>query len=269
MFNHLVESHSHREDFKRRGAFIFGTLIVYAALFVAGGVASIYAYNAHLDSQNLEIVTLLPPVELIQAQPAARNVQPRANPSADTSRQVSERTQFIPPVADSTLPPDKISALRSTVPEMPPGPVVLSDRNFTAEQSGPRTPASGEGIPGGLTTNNIDIKETAPPPLPAPTKPPETRKILVSGKLLNSQAISLPKPLYPPLARASGAQGTVSVQILIDETGRVVSSKAISGHLLLRQAAEQAASQARFTPTTLGDQPVKVSGTITFNFVLH
>ena len=56
--------------------------------------------------------------------------------------------------------------------------------------------------------------------------------------------------------------------MLIDETGKVISAQAMSGHPLLRAAAVQAAQQALFTPTVLGGQPVKVSGVITYNFVL-
>jgi len=41
----------------------------------------------------------------------------------------------------------------------------------------------------------------------------------------------------------------------------------VSGHPLLRGAAEQAARGARFSPTLLSGQPVKVSGVITYNFV--
>jgi protein TonB len=63
-------------------------------------------------------------------------------------------------------------------------------------------------------------------------------------------------------------QGTVSVQVLIDEQGRVLSAKAVSGSPFLLIEAQKAAMQARFSPTRLGDQPVKVSGVITYNFVL-
>jgi protein TonB len=59
------------------------------------------------------------------------------------------------------------------------------------------------------------------------------------------------------------------VQILVDEQGRVVSAKATSGNPLLQAAAVQAAYRARFTPTLLSGQPVKVTGSITYNFVLR
>jgi protein TonB len=103
--------------------------------------------------------------------------------------------------------------------------------------------------------------------LPTPT--PQPKKTIVSGGVLNGKAISKPQPAYPPIARAARASGTVTVQILVDESGRVVSARAISGHPLLQQAAVQAAYQARFSPTLLSGQPVKVSGVITYNFVLQ
>ena len=60
----------------------------------------------------------------------------------------------------------------------------------------------------------------------------------------------------------------VVVRVLVDEKGNVVSARAISGHRLLKQAAVTAARNTRFSPTRLSGQPVKVSGVITYNFVL-
>lgn len=89
----------------------------------------------------------------------------------------------------------------------------------------------------------------------------------ISGGVLNGRAIKLPKPKYPKAARESGASGTVVIRVLIDETGKVISAKAISGHPELLEVSEEAASRAEFTPTTLAGRPVKVSGTIQYNFV--
>lgn len=86
---------------------------------------------------------------------------------------------------------------------------------------------------------------------------------------MNGRAISKPAPPYPAIARAARASGVVTVQILVDEQGRVVSARAVNGHPLLQQAAVQAAYQARFSPTLLSGQPVRVSGVITYNFVLQ
>ncbi|HKR02053.1 MAG TPA: TonB family protein [Pyrinomonadaceae bacterium] len=107
-----------------------------------------------------------------------------------------------------------------------------------------------------------------PPPTPAETPAPKP-KGPISGGVLNGKAISKPAPPYPPVARAARASGTVIVQVSVDETGKVTSARAVSGHPLLQQAAVQAAYQARFSPTLLSGQPVKVTGVLTYNFVIQ
>lgn len=89
----------------------------------------------------------------------------------------------------------------------------------------------------------------------------------ISGGVLNGKARSLPKPPYPPAARAVRASGAVPVQVLIYEDGNVFSAAAVSGHPLLRAAARNAACGAVFSPTYLEGIPVKVSGVVTYNFV--
>lgn len=90
---------------------------------------------------------------------------------------------------------------------------------------------------------------------------------LLSGGVLNGKAERLPKPPYPPAARAVRASGAVSIQVLIDENGEVFSAQAVSGHPLLRSASLIAACGAKFMPTMLEGSPVKISGIITYNFV--
>ncbi|MBV9924837.1 MAG: TonB family protein [Acidobacteria bacterium] len=89
------------------------------------------------------------------------------------------------------------------------------------------------------------------------------------GGVLNGKAITKPQPSYPLGAKTQGVSGMVVVQILVDESGKVVKAKALCGHPILAKAAEDAARAARFTPTLLSGMPVKVSGVITYNFVLQ
>lgn len=96
------------------------------------------------------------------------------------------------------------------------------------------------------------------PPPPAPKK--------LSGGVLNGKATSLPKPTYPSAARTVRASGAVNVQVTIDESGNVIFVAAVSGHPLLRAAAEQAARNAKFAPTTLSGKPIKVTGVVVYNF---
>lgn len=97
----------------------------------------------------------------------------------------------------------------------------------------------------------------------------DSSKAPIHGGVLNGKAISLPKPPYPAIARAARATGTVSVQVVVDERGCIKSARAVSGHPLLQMAAVQAAWKACFSPTRLQGQPVKVSGVITYNFVMQ
>lgn len=97
---------------------------------------------------------------------------------------------------------------------------------------------------------------------------PYSEKGPISGGVLNGKALSLPKPPYPPVAKAARASGVVMVQIIVDEQGCVISARAVSGHPLLQAAAVQAARYACFSPTRLSGVPVKVTGVITYNFAL-
>ena len=126
-----------------------------------------------------------------------------------------------------------------------------------------------------MNTNNAVAQPSPSPPKPTPTQTPkptptdtptEQRKTIAGG-VLNGKAISLPKPAYPAIARAARASGTVTVQVTISENGSVIAAQAISGHPLLQAAAVQAARAAKFSPTMLSGQPVKVTGVITYNFV--
>lgn len=89
----------------------------------------------------------------------------------------------------------------------------------------------------------------------------------ISKGVVNGSAISLPKPVYPPAAKAVGASGAVNVQVTIDEDGNVISASAVSGHPLLRASAVEAARSAKFNPTLLQGVAVKVNGVIVYNFV--
>jgi TonB family protein len=89
----------------------------------------------------------------------------------------------------------------------------------------------------------------------------------ISGRVLNGAAVSLPKPPYPAAAQAVRASGAVGIQVTIDEEGNVISANAVSGHPLLQQASTAAARQAKFSPTIVDGQKVRVTGVIIYNFI--
>ena len=265
MFNNLIESSSHAREFKRRGSFVLFTTATYVLLFVIAGVISIYAYDAQLSdpSTELELISFIPPqADRIVPEPVRVR---RSNPPAGaTVGARSTRPVLIDRTDNPLNPPASTSAIASNIPPAHPGTVIGPD---VLEPPGSGPARNGSDSDSGGPGNVLVVRTSDPPP--APTPAPTPRRIVTSPHVLNSQALSLPKPPYPPLAKQMGVQGMVNVQVLIDETGKVISAKAVSGHPTLMRAAQQAALEALFSPTKLGDQAVKVSGVITYNFVLQ
>jgi protein TonB len=260
MFDNLVESSSHKQDLSRKGSFIAVTALIYGVLLVGFFVAGILWYDAHLAEQELELTTLVAPVPVPQQQKEPEQKQ-EAKPQK-VEQNVDVRKELVASVDESRLPPKEISAKASDVPPVRRGVTTVigsSDSNASAPM--PAGPGAGTVI---SAPARINIAEEPPPPS---TPTPTPRAAPISGGVLNGKAISLPKPAYPPIARAAHASGTVVVQVLIDENGNVVSAKAVSGHPLLQAVAVSAARQARFSPTKLSGQPVKVTGVIQYNFV--
>lgn len=75
-------------------------------------------------------------------------------------------------------------------------------------------------------------------------------------------------PIYPAAARAKRITGTVAVEVAIDEKGKVIEARAVSGPNLFWKAAETAARRWRFRPARLNGAPQKVNNMIIFNFQL-
>jgi len=105
-------------------------------------------------------------------------------------------------------------------------------------------------------------KTEAPDYLPTPHRP-------IEGGVLNGKAVALPMPAYPDIARSARVEGSVQVRIMIDEGGNVIEAQAVAGHPLLRAAAVSAAREAKFSPTRLSGEPVRVSGVLTYNFLVQ
>lgn len=157
------------------------------------------------------------------------------------------------------------------------------DRKIKARTAkSPARSARGNGIGTGIGSgvgygrgSGIGNGTGAPPP-PKPNTPVAISGVtlsktanspaIVSGGVINGKAKNLVQPGYPPAGKAVRASGAVSVQVVIDESGNVISASATGGHPLLRAAAVQAAGASQFAPTQLSGQPVKVTGVIVYNF---
>jgi len=263
MFNNLIESSSHAKEFKRRGSFLLFTTATYVVLFVVTGVISIYAYDARLEQQNLELVSLVAPVEWVQPerQPA---VQPdRPQPTRDNQSNIPTRAIAMATVDTPERPPDVVSTTPNTNLPRPNGIYRVTGVDSNPPGLGVPGNSSGGGNGPAVVGRPVQIEEPPPPP-----EQPKIPKVISKG-VITGQATSLPQPPYPPIAKTAGIQGRVSVQVLIDEHGNVISATPIDGHPTLKMAAQKAALQAKFRPTLLSDQPVKVSGVITYDFKLR
>ena len=267
MFNNLIESSSHTREFKRRGSFVLFTTATYVLFFIIAGVISIYAYDARLDEPNNIIVTMLLPLELTEGPaPATHNAPPPRDNGGRSSMEVVRQV----PMANINHPelvPEGTSAAPNKNPPVPDGvPFRIGPDSDPMVPGGTgHNRSGGTGAMSGGSSPVIDVG--TPPPAQPPIE--RTTPKVISKGVITSIAIFLPKPVYPQIAKQAGAHGTVNVQVLVDESGRVVSAKVVKGHPLLMSAAQQAAMAARFSPTRLGDQAVKVSGMITYNFLLQ
>ncbi|HEY7914828.1 MAG TPA: energy transducer TonB [Blastocatellia bacterium] len=214
----------------------------------------------------------------------------------------SSKASLIAPSAG--LPPGETApraASAETVPrEAPVEPRMLGEilesreSSSTSKQGQPGPPSIGPIEPGGggdseshfisqmgVTSSGPggrDAQEgrtlSEPPKPSAPVEPQVAQRVSqkpvkLSSTVLQGKALDRHTPEYPELAKRAGVEGAVVVEVVIAESGRVESARAMSGHPLLVMPATQAARRWRFAPTLLNGQPVKVTGVITFNFKLR
>lgn len=268
MLDQLVESTSHTEENRRKSGLLLTTFVILTTVLLSSWVYSLFAKDYGMGDGELSLQTLVaPPVVEEPPKPEPEEEKPKEQ----QKQAVDVRTELIQNMNMSPVrPPETISTKPNTVPPIRDVPTAIgkSNINSAAPPTGgfrqERDPGDGTGSGGSGGGESENRGGGAPPP---PPPPPPVPKKPISGGVLNGKARSLPKPPYPPAARAVRASGAVSVQVVIDESGNVISASAVSGHPLLRQAAAQAARGAKFSPTMLSGQPVKVQGVITYNFV--
>jgi protein TonB len=274
MLDQLVESKSNAKENSKRSGFMLTTAIIALTLLLGGWVYSLFAQDYGMGGDDLELSTLVAPVPVPENEPPPPpkpEDQPEKKQVEKAETNVDIRKEIIQNINESPTIPPKVNTDRADFLARREGVLTKQgDRNVTATgapSGATRSESGGTGIakpppPPPPDKDDDDTPPPPPPPKPTPKPPPKT----ISGGVVNGKATSLPKPAYPAAARAVGAKGSVSVSVLIDENGNVVSASASGGHPLLRGPAEQAARRAKFAPTQLSGQPVKVSGVITYVF---
>jgi TonB family protein len=155
-------------------------------------------------------------------------------PEAATDKRSSKKTKATPPT-----PP---------APPAPPDPPAPAPKSQPAQPTEPPQPA-----------------EPAPPPAPEDKDKSSKEK---SDKVKKGELIEAPRPEYPDDVKAQKIEGLVAVVITIGHDGNVIYAKADSGPKELYAVSEAAALKARFKPSYVNGQPAKVTGVMTYNFVL-
>ena len=157
---------------------------------------------------------------------------------------------------------DQSSAATSVVPidephDLPPidAPTPEPARAAVAD-----VPESGRGI---VSFGLVPGHEPTAPPVAPPREP-----MRVGGVIETPTRVFYVSPVYPPIAIAARIQGTVILEAVLDEQGMVRNLKVLRSIPLLDQAAIQAVSKWRFTPTLLNGAPVPVVMTVTVGFKL-
>lgn len=266
MFDKLIESDTKGAEFKGRSRYFMVSSVVVGILFVTAVVFSIYAADIGLGNEEFELSMMIAPVTPTAPEPP-KQAQPEERRQVTNSQPTRVQSIMRPDEVPAT-PPTGISVNRSAFMSRPPGAYRID--KFDSMGTGDPTETSRPGgTPGGsssATSDPVALTENIPdqPPPPIKSKPPA--KTMVSEGVINGKATYLPVPVYPAPAKMINADGAVNVQVVIDESGKVISAKAINGHPLLRPTAEKAAWAAKFSPTYLSKVAVKVTGVIVYNF---
>jgi TonB family protein len=89
-----------------------------------------------------------------------------------------------------------------------------------------------------------------------------------TGNVSAAKPLTLPIPIYPPVAVKHRIMGIVKVAVEIDSAGKITSAHALDGPMILRRSALDAAYNAHFSPAQIGDKPAKANGVIRYIFRL-
>jgi len=231
----LFRSASSHTPVKRRASIlpvsIAAHVVVIAAIFTAPllGDIDFPPPNRPLNFAYTNVVLPAPPPVRLYRAPSHT-----PNPSPDKA----------PLVAPDVIKPE---VLLDTSPDF--GPVVDGDPY-----------GAPIGIPGAL----------GPPVAALPPPPPvEKKPVRPGGDIQPPRRIVSVAPIYPVIAQQARVQGTVEIEALIGEDGKVRNAKVISGKVSLNDAALTAVRQWVFTPTRLNGEPVAVIMTVTVVFSLN
>jgi len=227
-----------------RAVLIGGSLLAHAVAVVALG--AVRAPEA-ITATAIEVVETTKP----EPPPPPANVEPAPEP-------------VVPPD-----PPPRAQRAKAPAEAAPPADAPAPAPNALAALPDLGLELSGGGGPGGMAV---------PPAAPAPRAAPTTKTLAAAPAPKRVQdacdeppakpkLVKLPQPAYTDTARAAGIEGKVRLEIVVDETGKVIDVKPLTslGHGL-DEAAIAAARAATFEPAQRCGRPSRSTFTIAIRF---
>jgi TonB family protein len=193
--------------------------------------------------------------------PAKQTTPPRNEAQGNNNAAVTPTQPPPPPSAPGGAKPTEPPPTAATV-QTPVAPATPAKANAepppgeAPKVSPPAPPPTGGSA---ATTNpaeagdpktNAPAAKTAPVPLATPAEP-----------------VFKVTPTYPLTAQKMRVTGTVEVQVLIDEQGKVTKATAVSGQYVLRPAAEDALMKWKFKPATLRGVSIKSELVVSVSFI--
>jgi protein TonB len=174
-----------------------------------------------------------------------------------------------PPPPPPAPPPPSATAPRATS-----APIKAAD---TITDEAPEPPSGDVHVEGGLPPGpGVDarasliegLKGDTPIAAPPAPPPPAPKLVRVGGVIREPRKLVHVAPVYPEIARQARIDGKVTMEAVLDVTGRVESVRVLNAVPLLEDAAVRAVRQWRYSPTELNGVPVPVLMTITVVFSL-
>lgn len=282
MLDKLIESRNNSEQTKTLRGFLLttSTLVVSGVIFAL--IFSLFSQGLVMGQETIALSNLITPASIPNNAPTPPEQIKKSINSAEKNIKLKMPSRVTNTLRMDESPkkiPQEISTTPSNVKERPNSQfqIGLKDEDFpqasTSLQNGrDKSTTQGVGFGKDDSSEPEKIKKETPKvnkelPKPPPIEPKQEKKnVVVSRGVINGSAVRLVMPGYPSSAKSAGIRGKVTVQVMIDEEGKVISAKAIDGHVLFKQNAISAAQKSLFTPTTLSGNKVKVSGLIVYNF---
>jgi len=225
------------------------SILIHGLMIICLIVVPLVYFNLLPEAQILTLLIAAPPTPPIPEPPSP---PPPGAQTAETSKGSSiERPWAVPETIPKGIPaPDEEPPVVGVIP----GLSAIS----------PGVPGSGGQILSGPLGNLVGLN---PPPL-LPPPPPNRKPELIVSRIQESKLIRKIIPEYPPLALQGRVEGTVILEINVDEEGNVGDVRVLKGNPLLSAEAVRAVRQWKYSPTVLNGEPIPVISTVTVEFRL-